>query len=1023
MSFRLKTILGVAIIEIVLLVILVSMSLRYLSLSNQEQLQFRANSTAELVARSTQDALLSYDLATLESLVQHLMKNPEMVYITIDDNHSTLAIGGLPPEGVSLSSAGLGHDLSAAGVIGAMANITIAGKHYGTVKLGISTSRTDALITDATRYLSGVALGEVVLVGIFSLALGTYLTTRLKTLEEASDNIRKRGPGFQIRLGGRDEIANVVKAFNEMSVSLAVNTANSKSAMEAYRKLAFKAARDEAMTKVTLEACLDGIIRIDEKGTIIEVNDQAADMFGWQRSELLNKSMADTLIPEPMREMHNAGMQRYLETGKGVVIGRHIELSGLHRDGHEFPVELSIAETRYGSETSFTAFMRDVSERKQATNALEHARRAADQANHAKSRFLATMSHEIRSPLNAVINMNELLLESGLRDDQIELARVAREGGLTLLALINDILDFSRIESGKVEFNPRATKLKTTVQSVAELHAGIAGRNKIALQTIIHPEMDQEVMIDDIRLRQVLNNLLSNALKFTSEGGVIVRLMPDEDTNYFVLSVSDTGVGIPSRNQREIFEEFRQLDDSDARRFAGSGLGLSIIKRLIDGMQGRIDVDSVVGQGSTFTVRFPLQTLSKHHYTPAYQDFHTDAVFINLENSVMSAAIHELCRLWGLNVYNINNGDEYYDTRARNPVMLVDYDADGKKRPCNRYQAHCLLPDAEWRYIPVTSMQSGPVRYSTEITGFFGFLRAPIRIETFLRFVTKKDPHEQIDSLESENTVEFVRCNSKILLVDDSESNLAVGKALMSGLGCHIETATDGAEAVQMASDKHYDIIFMDLAMPNMDGLEATSLIRGEPGLNQVTPIIALTANAFAEDRERCLSMGMTDYLSKPINRNHLFEILVRYSPGSKHEPGTVAGVTAEQSDPSEALSDTQDTLLDPAVLQQLAADTSADALPRLLDIYLQEIGQRVDAMLGLDRTQQRADLEREAHSLKSSSASFGAPRLAGLCKGIESAAREGDDDKLASCLGELEAIAKSTLDAMHDYLARSNDG
>jgi PAS domain S-box-containing protein len=1023
LTFRLKTILGIALIEIVLLVILVTMSLGYLSDSNEEQLRYRANSIAQLFAKSVQDAVLSYDLATLDSLVQHLLTDPEIVYIRIANNDEVLAVGGdsrMLKQQRSLDTSLQQVDDA---VFDVAAPIQESGRRYGTVTLGLSTGVIDAVVSEARRYMSSIALGEVLLVALFSLVLGTYLTRRLRQLEAASTAIGENGPGHQIPVHGNDEIAHTVRAFNEMSTSLARSSEESANTQEAYRQLALLASSNEAIAKATLAACLDGIVTINQQGEVVEYNNQAEQIFGWPRDEMIGSAMVDTIIPAELRENHKKGMSRYLQTGEGRVLNQRLELPAMHCDGHRITIEISIAAMATEPEPLFTAFIRDISQQKAANKAIEKARQAADQANQAKSRFLATMSHEIRSPLNAVVNMNELLFESQLDEEQKELARIAREGGLTLLSLINDILDFSRIESDKVEIRNRPMNPMQTLQSVVELHSGIAFRRGICLQTVIPPAFDRMVLCDEMRFRQIVTNLVSNALKFTNDGGVIVRIDADQDPGFFRVSVSDSGEGIDRQRHDEVFKEFRQLEDDSKRRFSGSGLGLAITHRLVELMGGSIELESTPGIGSEFTVHLPLlDTDSGPGATkPEHSCMDTDAVVVNVENPVLRVALLDLCKCWGIPAFAPEFAVEQVNQEWRHIAMLVDADRNDEQLPRHQITAQQIAPLDRWRFITVSPIQMRETESkSGDTTAYHAVLRTPIRAESLVRFVCHLRCDECATAPTEKSKPDRPARETHVLLVDDSAANLAVGKALLSRMGCRVDAAEDGLAAIELADRQPYDIIFMDLAMPRMDGLEATRSIREQQGPNQTTPIIALTANAFVEDREKCFAQGMTDYLSKPVDRTELHSLVNRYAPLAAPWPVTKPDLPASL----ETSTDYSDlAILDQNTLDRIAKDTSLEAIPEILAIYLDELQKRVPVMLAHQKNGDLVALGDEAHALKSSSASFGATRLAQLARDIEIAARNSNADETWRWMADLESISGASMDALRVYLITLGNG
>ena len=539
--------------------------------------------------------------------------------------------------------------------------------------------------------------------------------------------------------------------------------------------------------------------------------------------------------------------------------------------------------------------------------------------------------------------------------------------------------------------------------------------------------MNRNIISDELRLRQITTNLLSNAIKFTSEGCIIIRLEPDEAPEFFRLSVIDTGEGIPADKQQDIFREFRQLEDQDNRRFAGSGLGLAITRRLVKLFGGDIKVDSQPGEGSQFSVILPLK-FADDKPDGIQRINYSGSVVVNLNNPILRAAVVELCNLWGLDAYDAQSSPKLPDhSDYPPPVLLVDLDPGCGKLADHQSAANTLLAQAKWRFIAVSSSHSTDIEIdpsqadSTDVLS--AVLKAPISVESLNRTLCQESndiynqkTHPILESKTATKEAKKVQC--QVLLVDDSLSNLAVGEALLKPLSCNVITAINGEAAIKKASEQHYDIIFMDLAMPVMDGLAATKIIRETPGPNQETVIVALTANAFSEDRERCLANGMTDYLSKPIVRDQLIEIVNRYSKKtSKEDIGENESAMANDN----TLADGD--ILDRTVLEKLKKEISAEALPTILGIYLDELEKRTEMIQQHHLAGDIAALGGEAHALKSSSASFGALPLAETARELELAARESNQQHIDLHIKSLQPLAQQSIQAINAYLADLNSG
>ena len=597
MSLKLKTILGIAAIEIALLAILVLTSLGHLKSSNEELFLQRSAIAKQLFATMVSDSVLSFDLATLDSLIANALKNREILYIRVRDaNGRILAVGGQeaalkakfnPPRNLDEARAIGRFDVAHA--------LTVAGKNFGRVEMGMSLANTETAIASARKWLLSLSLIEVMLVALFSYVIGNMVTRRIGTLQQAARQVANGEFGIQVPEAGRDELSRFAQDFNRMSLAL---SDHEKELRESQDRLA-----------ATVRSALDGVIVADAQGRIIEFNDQASACFGYARDYAIGRDLAELIIPERMRAMHSAGMKRYLESGQAKIVGQRIEIDALHAEGHEFPVELAVGAAQSGGGKIFVAYVRDISERRRNEQDLQLARENAEAADQAKSRFLAVMSHEMRTPLNGITGVLQILRDTPLRDDQRDLIATADRSGELLLDLINDVLDLSKMEAGKLHLNtsdfaPDDLFLRITEIMKLELE----GRNN-TLTTHVDDNVPALLHGDGKRIVQILLNLTSNANKFTNGGHIHMTMgLAQVKGEHAVLefSVTDTGIGIPEDRVKNVFSEFTSLEDSYNRRQGGTGLGLSICKNLLDLMDGSIHVESALGEGSRFWFQVPL---------------------------------------------------------------------------------------------------------------------------------------------------------------------------------------------------------------------------------------------------------------------------------------------------------------------------------------------------------------------------------------------------------------------------------
>jgi PAS domain S-box-containing protein len=865
MSFRLKTILGVATIEALLLLFLIWSAMHYLRASNEEELIKRASSTLTLLSQASHDAVLSTDIATLDDIVAQAIKTPELAYVRIMDNRGFVLAEArnAPPSTQPFRADHSYHDVDD-GIFDRAADIGVSNSRYGRIELGLSAAHINLIINSARRNITAIALLEMILVALFSLALGSYLTRQLSRLNMASSKIASGEYGYQIRIDGNDELARTAAAFNRMSMELK---------------------EDREKQNAILRSALDSIISIDEHGHILEFNQAAEVTFGYRRAEILGKPMKDVIIPPSRRAAHDKGMARYLATGESPIMDKRIQVTAMRADGTEFPAELAVTAVEIDSKKLFTAFMRDISERIRSDSALKTAKEAAESANMAKTRFLANMSHEIRTPLNALLGFLGLLREqANITEEQHTWITTAQQSGASLMHLINETLDFSRIETGRVVLEPHDFDIRELVNSTMTLLAPKAAAKSLEFTAKIADHLPGRIHEDSARLRQVLINLLDNAIKYTDSGSIELTLerTQHKDQPHLYFSITDTGRGIPKSEHDVVFSEFTRLVESGSM-ISGSGLGLSISRRLVELMGGSIDFESGDNGGTRFWLMIPLHA-----------------------------------------------------ARNKETPLAPSY-CEGS---CPRLQ------------------------------------------------------------------------KSRILLADDSPANQMLAVAMLQSSGCSIDTVSNGLEALAAVRNLPYDLVLMDIAMPEMDGLEATDAIRALPGDRGKIPVIAMTAHAIVGDREKFMAAGMSDYLPKPVTKEQLYETLCKWLPLRTMDVDTDTKETTVDQTTSQAL--------DTTVFDQLARDTSEEILPLMLEAFCRETRGRIENLGQLDKGDalDADQLQREAHTLKSTAATFGATELNRIARDVEAACRDGRLDEAREMLAALIDSSERAIDAVEEYLA-----
>ncbi len=836
---------------------------------------------------------------------------------------------------------------------------------------------------------------------------------------------------------------NLLQLNQELEGRVATRTADLQRANVA---LAIK----EEETRSVVEHMVDCVVTTDEKGTILSANPVMEKLFGYSRDEMIGQNIA-IIVPEPDRSKHVGYMENYCRTGHGQEYVGHPYLSGSHgiglgrevegvlKNGERIELYLAVSEYFVGGKRHFTGVIRDIREHVRIMKDLKQARTEAEQANKAKSAFLAAMSHEIRTPMNGVIGMVDVLRQTSLSGYQMEMANLIRDSAYALLAIIEDILDFSKIEAGKLEIEKIPMRLASVVENACGMLAHLALSKKVELTLFIDPAIPENVLGDPLRLRQVLINIVNNAIKFSSRpeknGKVSVRVLlaeskPDQVVITFL--VADNGIGMNKETQEKLFKSFSQGDASTTRRFGGTGLGLAISHHLAELMDAEIAVQSEPQQGSTFIIQMPFKPLPATSITDSRIDDlsglnclilgDNDGLSSDLAVYLKSAGataeqvsdldsvrrlIHNLTPgLWlividaGQHTPSIEELRKIFATRSNVPGSTVTA------------ESAAIHSDIEPHFIIIKRGRRRQARIEdvdiVTLDGDVMYRQSLLRAMALAagRIELSEEKISSTDALKSGaahvSREEALQQGKLILVAEDNDINQKVIKQQLNLLGYAADIANDGSEALKRLQNENYALLLTDLHMPEMDGFELTKNIRAQEAGQTHIPIVALTANALKGEREHCLNTGMDDYLSKPAQLEDLRSVLEKYLSGRKPIVDTKSA-TQPPTPVREAKSVTVPVPVDVHVLEKLVGN-DPEMIKEMLQDYRISAEKTTTELRAAYQAKQLATVGSIAHKLKSSSRSVGALTLGELCAKMEQAGKNNDAKALAELLPSFDA-------------------
>ncbi|MEX2115059.1 MAG: ammonium transporter [Pirellulales bacterium] len=700
------------------------------------------------------------------------------------------------------------------------------------------------------------------------------------------------------------EVGQIALQYNRVLDKVHAEITSREQAVEALRHA-------EEKYRSIFENAVEGIFQTSLDGKYLNANPALARIYGYATPGDLQRVVSDIRLQLYVDPSRRDEFQRLVERD-GVLKGFESQVYRLDGSTIWVSENARVVRDAAGKPLYYEGTVTDISEHVHSET-LRHDKEAAEAACAAKSQFLANMSHEIRTPLNGVIGMLDLLAGTELAPKQLRYAQIAKSSADTLLSLINQILDFSKIEAGKLELESTEFDLRVLVEDAAEMFVGRAQQKNLELACQISPDIERQLMGDPDRLRQIVINLVNNAIKFTERGEVVLRVALEDETRDQVtvrLSVSDTGIGIPEDRRDRLFQSFSQVDVSTTRQYGGTGLGLAITKSLVELMGGRIGVDGRPGQGSTFwcTIKLGKQSKVRHDLCQIPHELRRMRVLAVDDNATNLEILRELFSNWGVSLTTVMHGSDALRALRNAATANCPFDLailDVQMPDIDGFQlAAAIRRDHATRdtlLIVLTSMGQDLNETQVAALGLAGYVHKPVRQSRLLDAIVDAASRPYIERRASESeAAEHISdacvLRGRILVAEDNEVNQIVVTEILARSGFACQIVNDGQAAVDAVDAESFDLVLMDCQMPRMDGFAAARMIRQREDARaeiaenvQRLPIVALTANAIKGDREHCLAAGMDGYLTKPIDPESLIDLVESFINNGSRDQGASA--------------------------------------------------------------------------------------------------------------------------------------
>ncbi len=1030
---------------VVTLVIYVASNLPYQRKALVESMESEASNIVTSIDQVVAGAVISEDYgAVVEHCMRVVKESSSILYVVITRNdgfslvHTASGwkqrqLSGMwnPADGRQARRTFLKSDLVSQEVFHYSYPFKYSGIDWGWIHIGLSLKDYNADVRSMYFRTLWLTLFCSFLAMAASLIFARKLSSPINALDKATQRVAAGDLTARAEIRTGDELERLGNSFNRMT--------------EALQKSQEEIVASREYTDDIIKSMNDALIVTDTAGTINKVNRATLDLLGYTEEELIGKPIEKILAPEGTDGAFSIPRDGFNElTGKGSL--SNLGMVYLAKNGKRIPVlfSRSVMHTSDGDIQGAVCIALDITERKATEEALKKAKEDAVRASMAKSQFLANMSHEIRTPMNGVLGMIELLLETRLTDDQRRFAEIVRSSGESLLSIINSILDLSKIEAGRVELANIDFNLHRTVEESVQLLAERAHRKKLDLACRIQDNVPTALRGDPERLRQIVINLIGNAIKFTEQGEVVLDVQvrdEDEDKCELQFSIRDTGIGIKPAMQEKLFQPFTQADVSTTRKHGGTGLGLAIAKQLSILMGGDLHFESKYGEGSTFwlTARFQKQPHDSHVKEAIPPGSKCLRVLVVDDNATTCLFLTEQMSLWGIQNQSVSDSREalhilraaYIAGKPYGMALIGTKLADMDEGEL----ARAIKADTDISNTRIIMLTPVGYRMSTKHMkeiGVDAFLNKPVQrsqlfdcIVSVLNQTAGTPLHSASDDYPDPDVE--VRLEGRVLLAEDNPTNQAVAKGMLEGLGLEVDIVDNGAEAIDAFLKTTYDLIVMDCQMPVLDGYEATKIIRyRERQLNggKRVPVIALTAHAMQGDRDLCIAAGMDDYLTKPFKKADLLSIIGRWVQKGEvrrcdvlPSSARATGISSPVKEPAPS-----PTIIDNGVLDEITASMKSGGtalLGKVITLYMNNTIKYMGALRNAVAGGDAGGIKFQAHTMKSSSAAVGAKSLASLLQELENIGRNNELDRAGELFQKVEAESEAVIIALEMELQK----